>query len=191
MMTPLGALFAGMGAGIIGTLVLSVLARVLPGMRIGRAGHLSGSREDEQMQDESGGITARATPVQALTEPQAPGPEGLAQQFAFKVASGLFGKDISGAARVWGMATHLAYGAAWGALLGLILGTLGGPAIPFGLAFGFIVWLAGPALLVPAMRILPPLRHQGLPRIGLLVGAHLAWGVVVALAFQGLARRFS
>lgn len=188
-LTPLGALFAGIGAGIVGTLTLSILARIMPGMKLGHQSEPSGGGSEEP--DHGREMTAGATPAQALTEPQSPGPEGLAQQFAFKIAAGVFGKDISGFARSWALATHLAYGAAWGALLGLIMGTFRLPEIPFGLAFGFIVWLVGPAILVPAMRILPPLRAQGAPRIALLVSAHLAWGLVVAVAFRFLERRFA
>ena len=42
---------------------------------------------------------AGVTPAGALRKPEAPGPEGLAEQFAFKVAQGIFGRDIAAHAR--------------------------------------------------------------------------------------------
>ena len=181
-MSPLGALFAGIASGLAGTLALSILARIVPGMRMREN---SPSEESEERPAENAqGRLARAGPAEALTEPQAPGPEGLAQQFAFKVAAGLFAADISGQARTWAMATHLVYGSAWGALLGLIQATYNLEPAWFGPAYGSIVWAVGPALLVPAMQIMPPLRAQGAKRIVLLVAAHLVWGLVVVYAFQ-------
>jgi uncharacterized membrane protein YagU involved in acid resistance len=183
-MSPLGALLAGIAAGLVGTIALSVLSRVLPVMPGPRH-----SDEDPNVPG-AGGYMARATPAQALTETQSPGPEGLAQQFAFKVGAGLFGIDISGSSRAWGLLTHLIYGSAWGALLGLLLASFRVPAILFGLVYGLLVWLVGPGLLVPAMRLMPPLRAQGAHRIAVLVAAHLVWGVLVAVSFQYLQRRF-
>ena len=181
----------GLLAGIVGTLALSALARIMPGMQFGKpGGHRPENGQSEH--DEAGhrsDLASQATPAQALTEPQAPGPEGLAQQFAFKFASGLFAMDISRSSQMWGMAVHLGYGSGWGALLGLILGTFSWPASWSGLAFGMLVWLVGPALLVPAMRILPPLPHQGTRRLALLVAGHAAWGLVVAHTFRFLERR--
>lgn len=47
----------------------------------------------------------------APNEAEGPGgPEGLAEQFAFKVASGIFNQDISLRTRQVGMATHFACG---------------------------------------------------------------------------------
>src|SRR5688500_18555296 len=115
-LTPLGALLTGAAAGLTGTLALSALSRIMPGMQFSRPNPFE-SRQEEDESDAN--PVVRATPAQALTEPQSPGPEGLAQQFAFKIASGLFGHDISRSARLWGLAVHLVYGSAWGALIGL------------------------------------------------------------------------
>src|SRR5688500_3973634 len=185
-LTPLGALLTGVAAGLTGTLALSALSRIMPSMQFGRPNPLE-SRPEEDESDAN--LVVRATPAQALTEPQSPGPEGLAQQFAFKMASGLFGRDISQSARLWGLAVHLLYGAAWGAAIGVLLGTFSWPAPWAGLVFGLFVWFVGPVLLVPAMRILPPLPRQGAPRIAILVAGHLAWGAVVAYTFRFLEGR--
>src|SRR5207248_2526301 len=101
-----------------------------------------------------------ATPAGALTQPQGPGPEGLAEQFAFKVASGVFDHDISPAVRPVGFATHLAYGSAWGALYGILQASYGLRSGVVGPLYGLVVYGVGPAFLVPAMKIMPSPREE-------------------------------
>jgi uncharacterized membrane protein YagU involved in acid resistance len=130
-----------------------------------------------------------ATPVSALTLPQAPGPEGLAEQFAFKFVAGVFDVDISDRLRPAGIATHLAYGSSWGVIYGLLQGSYHWPSGQLGVLYGLLVWLVGPALLVPAMRLLrlpwqePPLRAS------MLLAGHLAYGAALAAAFDQLERQ--
>ena len=135
-----------------------------------------------------GGGAAAVTPAAVLAEAQAPGPEGIAAQFAQKLAAGMFGRDISRSAQPAGEAVHFAYGSAWGALYGLVQSSYRRAPGPFGLLFGFVVWLAGPALLVPAMRLMPPPPREHPVRLALMVAGHLVYGLAVAATFEALER---
>jgi uncharacterized membrane protein YagU involved in acid resistance len=132
---------------------------------------------------------AAITPAAALARAQAPGPEGLAAEFAHKVSSGLFGYDISGYEHLAGEVVHFTYGGLWGVLFGLLQGSYRRPPGPFGALFGLLVWLAGPALLVPAMRLLPPPTRERPARLATMLGGHLVYGLAVATAFEALERQ--
>lgn len=142
--TPSGAAGRGAVAGLTATLLLSVLARVMPGMsnqpdggRQPQEGRPPSPNPDDpeavqtwqdqarspaafqspdEQDGESAGGSPGITPTGALVQPTAPGPEGLAEQFAFKVAAGLFDRDLAAAARPAGLAVHFVYGSAWGVL---------------------------------------------------------------------------
>lgn len=188
--TPLGALIGGIVAGLVATLLLSVLARVVPGMqnrpgggrRDGPSLHEANARRTDE-------IASAMSPANILRQPQAPGPEGLAQQFAFKVGSGLFAKDISPYERPAGFVVHIVYGSLWGALFGLIQATFHWMPLLFGALYGLAVWLIGPALLVPAMKILSlPWKGPPLRTTAMFLG-HLVYGMAVALVFAFLESR--
>jgi xanthosine utilization system XapX-like protein len=128
------------------------------------------------------------TLARALTLPQSPGPEGLAEQFAYKVATGVFGRDLSAHLRPAGRAVHLAYGAAWGMLYGLLQASYPRPPVPFGAAYGLVVWLVGPAFLVPAMRLIGRPSEEPVARTAALVAGHVAYGLALAATFEALRR---
>jgi len=212
--TPLEAMARGAAAGLAATLLLSVLARVLPGIwdeeprgDVAPKGlpEPTDSRAVEEWQDSSRSPAAHrpppppevgtksagppaATPAGALLRPQAPGPEGLAEQFAFKVAAGVFDRDISGRARQFGLATHLVFGSSWGALYGLVRASCRGRPVAAGPLFGLLVYGIGPAFLVPAMKIMGKPSEEPPERTAMLVAGHLMYGVAVAEAFDALAR---
>ena len=221
--TPLGAAGRGVLAGVGASLLLSFLARVLPGMENTRpepepepAKDSSGPPDDpfdrRQVRDwqargqapaayeppsessdrpptgEKDTPVAGTTPAGALAQPTAPGPEGLAEQFAFKIASGVFGRDLSPHARAAGISTHLLYGSAWGLLFGLIQGTVQRPPAAVGPLFGLLVWLAGPATLVPAMKLMRPPLEEPPIRTAMLIAGHLAYGFTVAGVYDLLDR---
>ena len=100
--TPIGAAGRGIVGGLAGTLLLSIVSRLLPVLRTQRL-PIPSSRSPDAFQP---------TLAQALTLSQSPGPEGLAEQFAFKVASGVFGRDLSSSARLAGRVIHVVYGSA-------------------------------------------------------------------------------
>jgi hypothetical protein len=230
---PMGAAGRGLVAGVAATLLLSALARVLPGMSNQPDGASKGgqgkppppanpfdrqqvSQWQRQAQSPAahqqqkqggegqgggnggsggsgggggqGGGAAQVTPAGALAQAQAPGPEGLAAQFAHKLLSGLFGYDISGYEQLAGEAVHFTYGGSWGVLFGLLQSSYRRPPVRFGALYGLIVWLVGPALLVPAMRLLPPPTKDRPARLATMVGGHLVYGLAVAAAFEALER---
>jgi hypothetical protein len=214
----MGAAGRGLAAGLAATLLLSALSRVPPGMsnRPGGGGwHRARPPEDpfdpeqvrrwqERAQSPAAGGEPRepgddhrqqgkqllgATPTSALTLPQAPGPEGLAEQFAFKFVAGVFDVDISDRLRAAGIATHLAYGSTWGVLYGLLQDSTRLPPGRFGVLYGLLVWLVGPALLVPAMRLLRPPWQEPPLRAGMLLVGHVAYGAALAAAFERLERQ--
>jgi len=129
------------------------------------------------------------TLARALTISQSPGPEGLAEQFAFKVASGVFGRDLSSSARLAGRVTHVVYGSAWGMLYGLLQASYPRPPALFGALYGFLVWLIGPAFLVPSMRLMGRPSQEPAARTAALITGHLAYGLALAAAFEALQRK--
>lgn len=183
--SPLGAVLQGALAGFAGTLVLSLAlkgAQWLVGRGGGDAGQQSGGRAEQ------GGIEAG----EALTggPVQAPFLDRSTEIFAQKVATGLFGASLpEGTRQVVGMATHFLYGGFWGAVYGVIQSSLRLPAALHGPLYGLIVWLIGPATLVPAMGIMPPLQRQGTRRALLVAGFHLAYGLGLGLTFEACAGR--
>ncbi len=209
--TPVGAAARGAGAGLAATLVLSGLARVLPGMsnQVPPAPSIPPSPDDpeqvrawqERAQSpaaykphegngaRSGGASPGATPAGALTQPQAPGPEGLAEQFAFKVASGIFDTDVTPYMRPAGLAVHFLYGSAWGVLYGLLQATYRRPPSLFGALYGLLVWLVGPAVLVPTMKLMGSPAEEPPLRTAMMVAGHIAYGVTLATTFEALERK--
>ncbi len=174
--TPLGAAGRGVAEGLAGALLLSVISRVLPGLRAPRMSIPLGRRDD----------SPAPTLAQALTLAQSPGPEGLAEQFAFKVAAGIFGQDIGPHVRLAGRVVHLVYGSAWGMLYGLLQATYRRPPAAFGATYGLVVWLVGPAFLVPAMRLMGRPSEEPPARSAALIAGHLAYGVALATTFEAL-----
>ena len=177
--TPIGAAARGIAGGLAGALLLSVVSRVLPGLRARRVTIPPGQPENP----------AEPTLAQSLTLAQSPGPEGLAEQFAFKVASGVFGRDLSSNARLAGRVIHVVYGSAWGMLYGLLQASYPRPPAAFGAIYGFLVWLFGPAFLVPAMRLMGRPSEEPVARSAALITGHLAYGVALATVFEALQRK--
>jgi uncharacterized membrane protein YagU involved in acid resistance len=214
--TPLTVALRGAAAGLAATLVLSILSRVLPGLwneRPDRAPHgkpplpadpfdpqavhrwqersraPAAFQPQEAAAGERSGAFPAVSPAGALTQPQGPGPEGLAEQFAFKVASGIFDRDVSAAIRPVGMTTHLTYGSLWGVLYGILQASYRLPPRLFGALYGAAVYGVGPAFLVPAMKLMRPPQEEPALRTSMLLLGHLVYGVALAEAFEAFTRR--
>jgi hypothetical protein len=107
--------------------------------------------------------------------------------FVQKVATGLFGRSLPPHhQRVLGTLWHLAYGGGWGVAYAVVQTAFEVPAVVQGVGFGVLVWVVGPAWLVPRMRLIDPLGHAPGTVSALVVGWHLAFGVVVAAVVEAL-----
>ncbi len=211
MTSPHLAAGRGLAAGLAATLLLSVLARLLPGMESqpGKRPRTPKPPQDpfdpEQVrawQERSWSPAASrpaeppperrthaATPAGALAQPQAPGPEGLAEQFAFKVASGLFNRDITPYVAPAGKAVHLTYGSGWGMMYGILRSAVRQPSSVIGPLYGLLVWAIGPASLVPAMKLMGRPSEEPPLRTGMILAGHLAYGAALAETYRRLASR--
>ncbi len=198
----------GLIAGLAATLLLSALARILPGMggdeddkknrnptlphdpfnpdQVRRWQSLSQSPVAHMPPPPAPQIAHTASPAGALQQPQSPGPEGLAEQFAFKIASGIFDRDISPTIRPAGMAVHLMYGSSWGLLYGILQSTVRQPPRVLGALYGLGVWLVGPGLLVPAMKLMRKPSEEPPVRTAMLIAGHVAYGVALAEVYGHL-----
>jgi uncharacterized membrane protein YagU involved in acid resistance len=133
-------------------------------------------------------MVASTAPADALAQPLPPGPEGLAEQFAFKIASGVFGVDLAPYQRAAGIATHLTYGSLWGALYALVQTSVKQPPALAGMLYGLAVWLVGPGLLVPAMKLMRPPHKDDPARTTTFVAGHVLFGIAVAAVYERLER---
>src|SRR5437763_461794 len=128
--SPMRTFACGAAAGFAASLLMSGLARVLPGTgmdpKLGdrkQKGRVPPPPEDpfnpaqvrewQQHSQAPAAFGPQATqvkerpagppvvaPATVLVQPQAPGPEGLAEQFAYKVGAGIFDCDISAQQRM-------------------------------------------------------------------------------------------
>lgn len=83
---------------------------------------------------------------------------------------------------------HFAFGAAAGALFGLAAGRLPGRAKTQGAAFGLLVWAVSYMGWIRALNLRPAATRVSGARNAQMVGAHLAWGTSLGLAFEELIR---
>lgn len=130
-----------------------------------------------------------ASPAGALPQQVSPGTEGYAEEFAFKVASGVFDRDISPYLPVARFVVHMSYGGVWGLIYGIIQGSYHWPRLRFGGLFGLLMWLVGPVTLAPTMRIARPVREESIPHNALMMLGHLLFGLALAWLFEALRPR--
>lgn len=213
--TPLQAVALGAASGLAGALLLSALSRVAPGMwnRRGEERERQAPpvlpedpfdpRQVQEWQARSQSPAAdrprngdqrsvyaaprrNFTPAETLAEPQSPGPEGLAEQFALKVGSGVFARDLKPVIRPLGVATHLLYGSFWGSLYGVTEPSFRWNPSISGPLFGLAVYGVGPAFLVPAMKLMGTPMEEPPRRTAMLVVGHALYGLAVAGTFRAL-----
>ncbi len=178
--TPLAVAMKGALAGFAGTLALSVVVKGAQWLQ-----SLTGEEPEQRTSDQGSETGIGAGQALAGGEVQAPFLDQSTEIFVQKVATGLFGTSLSGGARrTAGMAMHFLYGSFWGAVYGLVQSSLRLPPARHGLLYGLIVWLIGPATLVPAMHIMPPPQKQGVRQVLMVVGFHVAYGLGLGLTFD-------
>jgi uncharacterized membrane protein YagU involved in acid resistance len=99
---------------------------------------------------------------------------------------GVFDKDIAGQLRPFGFGVHVLYGSFWGALFGIAQGTYHRRPGPGGALYGLLVWLIGPALLVPAMKLMQSPAAEPPVRTAAMLAGHVAYGVALAAVYERL-----
>jgi hypothetical protein len=179
--TPFEIFAAGALAGAGATFVVSLLSRLTFGTMDGR----------ERLPKTSPHPTEAITPGDALARAADAGPEGSAGKFALKMAAGLFGRDASRHARVAGELVHFAYGTFWGALFALVFASMPEQSFVLAALLGVFLWAIGPAWLVPAMRLMPPLHRYPAHRTVLLIAGHILYGCATFALFNLLVARMS
>ena len=184
---PAEAALYGLAAGLTATLLISALSRV-PKLRTYAEQSSWVDQLPTDFEEEAEGV-APMSPATALLQTSGPGPEGPAGLFAAKVASGLFGRDLATRTRQWGQAVHIAYGSLWGLVYGILQTTRTRRPVVSGIWHGLFVWAFGPAILVPAMKLMPAPAKAPRARAALGVAAHVMFGVTVATLFSRLAQR--
>jgi hypothetical protein len=181
--TPLGIVTKGALAGLAGTMALTAILK---------AAQWIAKRSNDGQQPQERDLTTGIGAAQALTggQVQVPFLDQSTEIFAQKVATGLFGTSLSSGTRTAAsVSVHVVYGAFWGGVYGLIQSSLRLPPVAHGPLYGLIVWLIGPVTLVPAMGIMPPLPQQGTPRVLMVAGIHVVYGLVLSLAFDAFTRQ--
>jgi len=181
---PAEAAVYGLAAGVTATLLISALARI-KGIRE-HAEQASLSERFAADAEEESGIISPMSPAAVLARASGPGPEGPASLFAAKVASGLFGRDLAHQIRAWGKVVHVAYGTFWGLVYAMLQTRRRRRPQIAGAAHGLFVWVFGPALLVPAMKLTPAPARSPRAQTAFSVAAHLIYGVSVATLFDRL-----
>ena len=181
-LAPVEAALYGLAAGFAATVLISAVSRI-PAVR--EHGHSSLDALAIPPAEETN-PTLPMSPAAVLVQTSGPGPEGPAGLFAAKVASGLFGQDLATRTRLWGQVVHLAYGSLWGLVYGILqTRRVRRPGVA-GVAHGLFVWLFGPALLVPAMKLMPAPGKAPRAQTALSVAAHAMYGLTVASVFSRL-----
>jgi hypothetical protein len=185
-MVPAEAALYGLAAGLTATLLISAISRI-PKVR----GYVEQSSWIDESSDEFEEEFERApmSPATALVQASGPGPEGPAGLFAAKVASGLFGRDLATRTKQWGKAVHIVYGSVWGLVYGMLQTTRSRRPVVSGISHGLLVWAFGPAILVPAMKLMPAPAKMPRARNALSLAAHAIYGVAVAMLFSRLSHR--
>jgi hypothetical protein len=172
--SPFQVTLKGVAAGLVGTLVMTSALQA--------AARITGrvDVEDEEDPDDYSNV-AELTALDA--SPKVPATEQVAE----RLASQVFRRELSSETRQRiGVGIHWAYGAFWGALSAQLQLTLRPPAVPYGLALGFAVWLVGPARLVPALGLYERPASSGRVLRGIAIGLHLLYGVSTALTLERL-----
>ncbi|MBW3636585.1 MAG: DUF1440 domain-containing protein [Armatimonadetes bacterium] len=85
-------------------------------------------------------------------------------------------------------AAHFGFGAAGGAVYGLLADKIPLPPALKGAVWGLMVWSVSYLGWIPAARILRPATQHSAQRNGLMIAAHLVWGVAMAFLAETVAQ---
>jgi len=87
--------------------------------------------------------------------------------------------------------SHFGYGAAMGSIFTEIKTSLPGNAATKGAVFGVAVWAASYIEMLPALNILKPVKEHPIRRTGLMIAAHVIWGVALGITDEYLEKKFT
>ncbi len=184
-LTPARAVVYGLSAGVAASALMSLLAR-LPDIAAAPArSRDAGPPRNHGELD----VATPMTPASVLAQSAGPHPEGAAGLFAAKLASGLFGRDLSRYTRLWGSVVHIAYGSLVGLIYAIAQTNVRRRPALAGTVYGLLVWSIGPATLGPAMKLMPPPAKAPPAHVAGDLAAHVSYGLVVATLFDRLIRR--
>jgi uncharacterized membrane protein YagU involved in acid resistance len=167
--TPLGALYRGLAAGVVGTDLMTA------------------------WQELSTKLQSQATTDAPEPEPQPEDPWEQASapaKVAKRVGEGVFHKNVSPELiPLLSNVMHWGYGTGWGAVYGITAPSARrSPGLRAGMAFGTAVWLMSYVQLVPMGLYEPPWKYP--PKdLALDLSYHLVYGGAVASAYRVLERR--
>jgi hypothetical protein len=109
-------------------------------------------------------------------------------QVGRRLAKALTGRELpEGRARATTNAVHWATGIGWGAQFGLVRGLSPRHRLALGLLLGPTAWLTSYVIL-PVAKVYKPIWDYDTATLAGDLGAHLAFGLVTAASFTGLAR---
>lgn len=78
--------------------------------------------------------------------------------------------------------SHFGYGAAAGAIYGPLAARLPGPPALKGCLFGLLLWTVSYLSLMPATGLFPHASEEAPRRNGLMILAHVVWGISLGIA---------
>jgi hypothetical protein len=166
LVTPLGAVTAGLLAGAAGTACMDT-ARYLRYRR-------GGGRESP--------LAWEFPPVDNWDQAPDPG------QVARRLIEGFTQRKLSDRwAWLLSTAMHWGTGSGWGALYGIVAGSLRRQSLLYWPPFGFAAWAGGYALL-PAAGLYKPIWEYDAKTLAQDLGAHLAYGAGTGAAFWVLVK---
>ena len=87
------------------------------------------------------------------------------------------------------LATHFGYGALCGAVFASVMPKQPAAAVASGVLFGLGVWAGSYLGWLPATGLRQPLRFDPIARSGLMIVAHVTWGVTAGLLLANHRRR--
>jgi uncharacterized membrane protein YagU involved in acid resistance len=150
--------------------------KVLAGAAAGAMATVPMTMVMETLHDRLPGEVPRPLPPREIAE-------GLAVKFG--VNRTLSERDMQNLT----LALHVGYAALTGAVFSMVAPRRTASGMAAGATFGLGVWAASYLGWLPVFGVRQPIRYDPLPRTGLMIAAHLAWGATAGLLLAAIASR--